>query len=107
MQEAASPVNNPFISVLAYIIPPIILILSFLLSLERNPTTGGITINPFILILGVLVAAFLFIALIPKRPTGIPKRPYGIPTRPCINCGNPIPLDGIFCPYCGFNHHNK
>jgi hypothetical protein len=92
---------------MAVVISFTIVLIAIILSLERNPDTGAIRMNSMIIIIGILAAVFIFLALNPKTPPAIPKTPIVIPTRPCLRCGRPVPMDGIICPYCGFDFRKK
>ncbi len=81
---------------LAIFLGLIIIGLSFMLTIQRSPETGQISINLMPLILGVLLAALIYIAL---TFTGF-SRKFLIRLRFCVNCGRSIPFDAVICPYC-------
>ncbi len=84
-------------TLMAFLISFVLIIMSILLSFGRDGETGVVTIDPITIILGIFVASLIFLALIPKNRDIIP-------TIPCHMCKMPIPIDGIYCPYCGYEN---
>ena len=74
----------------------IIVSISLLFSLDRNPNTGAITIDAMVLIWGFFIAIAMYIVLSYRKYSGtfFPK------TRFCVNCGRSIPFEAVICPYC-------
>jgi predicted nucleic acid-binding Zn ribbon protein len=69
--------------------------LSVILSYEWGAPSPRFRPDAGIIILfGILVAAIVYIAA--RYRSEIPFR-----TRQCTPCGRGIPLDAVFCPYCG------
>ncbi len=77
-------------------ISSIFIIFSFVLSIERGGSLG-FSINMLVLLIGLLVAALLYLIL---TSSNVIDR-FFIPTCRCMNCGRPMPIDAQFCPYCG------
>lgn len=69
------------------------------LSLERG-FDGGIRLNIMTLFMGAMLAVLVYVAFTFK---GIPQS-FQIPMIPCINCGKGMPMDAVFCPYCGHKY---
>ncbi|UCG70899.1 MAG: zinc ribbon domain-containing protein [Thermoplasmata archaeon] len=69
---------------------------SMVLSVQREPATGNISINIMIVILGILTSILLYIAL---TFTGYRGRSL-IRMRFCVGCGRSIPFEAVICPYC-------
>ncbi len=90
------------IKALALILILVIIGLSILFGIQRDPYTGNVSINPMILIWGMLIAILLYIALMLR---GIRER-FPIRIRFCVNCGRNIPFDAIICPYCRHDYEN-
>jgi hypothetical protein len=68
------------------------------LFLSVKPTgSGGIALDLMTVFMGAMLAALVYIALTFK---GIPKS-FQIPMIPCINCSKGMPMDAVYCPYCG------
>ncbi len=84
---------------LALVIMGIVLILS----VQRNPNTGNITLDPMILLLGILVATVLYLALTFKGFPGM----YPLMVRFCVKCGRGIPFDAVICPFCRYDYEEN
>jgi hypothetical protein len=93
-------IRNRHMMLIASLISLPLLLISILLSIQRNPETGALSINPVIIFIGLSGTALVFLAIMPKRQGTIP-------TRPCNKCRMPIPVNGIFCPYCGYEDQRK
>jgi hypothetical protein len=76
----------------------ILILIGFVLlfSIQRDPRTGGITINPKLIMLGIFLAIFVYFFLtFPFHKKGTHLR-----IRFCVACGRNIPFDAVICPYC-------
>lgn len=88
---------------LAIFLGLLIIGISLLLSIQRDPKTGAISINAMDLILGILFAALIYLAL---TFTGY-RGKFLIRIRFCVNCGRSIPFDAVICPYCRYDYEKK
>ncbi len=80
----------------AIVITYIVIGLSVVLSYDWS--TGGFAPNAsFTILLGVLVAAIIYIA----SRFGRLGPSYFFPAASCPSCGRVIPADANLCPYCG------
>lgn len=83
----------------------ILIIIGFVLlfSIQRNPFTGGISINPTIIILGIFLAVIVYFVLtFPFHKVGMPAN-----IRFCVACGRNIPFDAVICPYCRYDYEKN
>ncbi len=88
---------------LALILILIIIGIVLLFSIQRDPSTGGITINPAFIMWGVFLAIIVYIALtFPFHKERIPLR-----MRFCVACGRNIPFDAVICPYCRHDYEKN
>jgi hypothetical protein len=87
--------NNALAMIISWMIFGVTLLLSMV-----PDGSGGIRLNFMTLFMGAMLAVLVYVAFTFK---GIPKS-FQIPMIPCINCGKGMPMDAIFCPYCGHKY---
>ena len=83
----------------------ILIIIGFILlySIQRDPSTRGITINPVLIMWGIFLAIIVYFVLtFPFQKERIPLR-----IRFCVACGRNIPFDAVICPYCRYDYEKN
>lgn len=80
----------------ALIISLMIIGISLILGIQRDPETGAVTLNAMFLIWGIFMAFVAYIALTFR---GYRER-YLVRMRYCVSCGRNIPFEAVICPYC-------
>lgn len=89
-------------SALAIFLGLVIIGLSFILSVDRNPQTGQISINAMVIVLGLLVGVLVYLALTFRGRENLFLR-----MRFCVSCGRSIPFDAVICPYCRYDYEKN
>jgi hypothetical protein len=90
----------------------VLIIIGFVLlySIHRDTTTGNISINPVIIMLGFFLAVVVYFTLtFPFHVLTFPTQKERIPLqiRFCVACGRNIPFDSIICPYCRYDYEKN
>lgn len=76
--------------------------ISLLLSIQRSPDTGAISINAMSIFWGILIAIFVYFIL-----TFIGREHLFLRSRFCVSCGRSIPFDAVICPYCRHDYEKN
>jgi len=87
---------------LAIFLGLLIMGISLLLSVQRSPETGAISINSGVVFLGLLLGVLVYVALTFKWRGNLFLR-----MRFCVSCGRSIPFDAVICPYCRYDYEKN
>lgn len=84
---------------IAALLAVLIIFVTILFSFERDPETGGVTLDLIILFLGMILGIMVFMGIVFG---GNQNKFFRL--RFCVSCGRSIPFDAVICPFCRYDY---